>query len=63
MASYGSVRPQTYHQYDPAHRGSSRQLYPTFLSLGDSLQLQARWAWQGLYDAFRWNVVFRTMRT
>lgn len=62
MASYGPMKPQPY-PYDPsAYRGSSRQLYPTFLSVGESLQLQARWAWLGLYDAFRWNVVFRTLR-
>lgn len=61
MASYGQMKSQTY-PYDPAYRGSSRQLYPTFLSVGESAQLQARWAWQGLYDAFRWNVLFRTLR-
>ncbi|KAL0947076.1 hypothetical protein HGRIS_013217 [Hohenbuehelia grisea] len=37
---------------------SARAAYPTFLSLQESLHLQALWAWRGLYDAFRWNVVF-----
>ncbi|TFK72171.1 hypothetical protein BDN72DRAFT_836563 [Pluteus cervinus] len=42
-------------------RLSSRASYPTFLSAHASLQLQLRWIWRGLYDAFRWNVVFSTI--
>ncbi|PPQ79848.1 hypothetical protein CVT26_012599, partial [Gymnopilus dilepis] len=37
--------------------GSARSLYPTFLSLTDSVVLQLRWACRGLWDAFRWSVV------
>ncbi|RXW20980.1 hypothetical protein EST38_g4874 [Candolleomyces aberdarensis] len=58
MASYPS-RPQSF-QYGERPI-SSRTSYPTFLSATESLQLQARWAWHGLYDAFRWNVLFRTI--
>ncbi|KDR81827.1 hypothetical protein GALMADRAFT_240058 [Galerina marginata CBS 339.88] len=37
---------------------SARSAYPTFLSVQDSVVLQLTWAWRGLYDAFRWNVVY-----
>ncbi|ESK96916.1 uncharacterized protein Moror_6494 [Moniliophthora roreri MCA 2997] len=36
---------------------SARSLYPSFLSVQDSLVLQLRWAWHGFKDAFRWDVV------
>lgn len=39
-------------------RSSSRSSYPTFLSFQNSVLLQLKWAWRGLHDAFRWNVVF-----
>ncbi|KAF9476328.1 hypothetical protein BDN70DRAFT_882576 [Pholiota conissans] len=52
------TRPQALHfPSGPAARLSSRQSYPTFLSVQDSFLLQLTWAWRGLYDAFRWNVV------
>ncbi|TFK42988.1 etoposide-induced protein 2.4-domain-containing protein [Crucibulum laeve] len=54
---YRPARPQSF-QYPPTHeRASSRSFYPTFLSFQDSALLQFKWAWRGLYDAFRWNVV------
>lgn len=40
---------------------SSRESYPTFLSTAESVQLQLRWAWCGLYDSFRWNVLWRAL--
>lgn len=52
-------RPQGY-QYPPTglkYPPSSRSVYPTFLSLQDSVVLQLKWAWGGIFDAFRWNVV------
>jgi etoposide-induced 2.4 mRNA len=42
----------------PQEKPSSRSSYPTFLSFQDSALLQLKWAWRGLHDAFRWNVVF-----
>ena len=36
---------------------SARASYPVFLSLLDTLKLQFGWAWGGLVDAFRWDVV------
>ncbi|EFI28440.1 hypothetical protein CC1G_13973 [Coprinopsis cinerea okayama7 len=57
---YYPAKPQAYYP-GPDTRLSSRESYPTFLSVGESLQLQLQWAWCGLYDAFRWNVVFRTV--
>ncbi|KAI0060794.1 hypothetical protein BV25DRAFT_1992601 [Artomyces pyxidatus] len=38
---------------------SARSSYPTFLSLPDTLKLQAGWAWRGLVDAFRWDIVVK----
>jgi hypothetical protein len=46
----------------PAPRfASARALYPVFLSLHDTLKLQIGWAWGGLVDAFRWDVVIGLM--
>ncbi|KAN0076893.1 Etoposide-induced protein [Tylopilus felleus] len=39
---------------------SSRAAYPVFLSLHESLWLQAKWILRGLFDAFRWDIVVRT---
>ncbi|KAF9495986.1 hypothetical protein BDN71DRAFT_1446674 [Pleurotus eryngii] len=36
---------------------ASRTSYPTFLSFSDTASLQLRWAWRGLVDAFRWDIV------
>ena len=38
---------------------SARELYPVFLSFQDTLGLQVGWAWRGLVDAFRWDIVVR----
>ncbi|KAF6764777.1 etoposide-induced protein 2.4-domain-containing protein [Ephemerocybe angulata] len=62
MSSYRPSKPESF-QYSPTPRTTPRQSYPTFLSVGESLLLQAKWAWLGLYDAFRWNVVYRTIRS
>ncbi|KAI0003350.1 etoposide-induced protein 2.4-domain-containing protein [Russula compacta] len=40
---------------------SARTSYPVFLSFHDSLRLQIGWAWRGLVDAFRWDVVISLM--
>jgi len=46
----------------PAPRfASARASYPVFLSLHDTLKLQIGWAWRGLVDAFRWDVVIGLM--
>jgi hypothetical protein len=46
----------------PAHRfASARASYPAFLSLHDTLKLQIGWAWGGLVDAFRWDIVIGLM--
>ncbi|EGO20993.1 hypothetical protein SERLADRAFT_452135 [Serpula lacrymans var. lacrymans S7.9] len=42
---------------------SSRSLYPTFLSLSDTLKLQSLHAWKGLVAAFRWDIVVTTVRS
>ncbi|KAF8652740.1 hypothetical protein AX16_004237 [Volvariella volvacea WC 439] len=46
------------HYLPPSSRISSRAAYPTFLSLNETAFLQLRWAWRGLHDAFRLNIVF-----
>ncbi|ETW85470.1 hypothetical protein HETIRDRAFT_443500 [Heterobasidion irregulare TC 32-1] len=38
---------------------SARTAYPTFLSFQATLKLQAGWAWCGLVDASRWDMVVR----
>ncbi|KAN0129373.1 hypothetical protein V8E53_012857 [Lactarius tabidus] len=38
---------------------SARELYPVFLTFQDTLALQVGWAWRGLVDAFRWDIVVR----
>lgn len=40
---------------------SARATYPVFLSFQDTLKLQIGWAWRGLIDAFRWDVVISLM--
>ncbi|KAL1680863.1 etoposide-induced protein 2.4-domain-containing protein [Schizophyllum commune] len=40
---------------------SARASYPKFLSLQDTILLQLRWAWHGLRDAFRWELVYGTV--
>ena len=40
---------------------SARDTYPVFLSFHDSLKLQIGWAWRGLVDAFRWDIVISLM--
>ncbi|TFK54842.1 hypothetical protein OE88DRAFT_1600146, partial [Heliocybe sulcata] len=42
---------------------SARAAYPSFIPLADTLQLQASWALRGLVDAFRWDIVFRTVNS
>ncbi|KAH0827017.1 etoposide-induced protein 2.4-domain-containing protein [Lanmaoa asiatica] len=43
------------------HRpSSSRAAYPVFLPLHETLWLQTKWIFRGLFDAFRWDVVIRT---
>ena len=41
----------------PFRHASARASYPVFLSLHDTLKLQLGWAWRGLTDASRWDVV------
>lgn len=43
------------HQHQP-----SRSAYPTFLSLQATTKLQLTWAFRGILDAFRWDVVVKT---
>ncbi|THU90691.1 EI24-domain-containing protein [Dendrothele bispora CBS 962.96] len=40
---------------------SARALYPSFLSVQESLLLQLKWAWHGIVDAFRWDLVISTI--
>ncbi|KAF5391282.1 hypothetical protein D9757_001942 [Collybiopsis confluens] len=40
---------------------SARSLYPSFLSVQQSLLLQLNWAWLGLVHAFRWDHVISTI--
>lgn len=40
---------------------SARSTYPLFLSVQETTFLQLRWAWRGLCDSFRWDVVFSTV--
>ncbi|KDQ59531.1 hypothetical protein JAAARDRAFT_126788 [Jaapia argillacea MUCL 33604] len=56
------ARPQSVH-YPPTSPTvySPRQSYPVFISFQDTLKLQLSWAWSGLVDAFRWDIVFRTV--
>lgn len=57
-----SHRPTPHHQsFQYPSSVSSRSSYPSFLSIQDSLRLQLNWAWRGLYDAFRWNIVISTI--
>jgi hypothetical protein len=45
----------------PPRFASARASYPVFLSFHDTLKLQIGWAWRGLVDAFRWDVVIGLM--
>ncbi len=45
----------------PPRFASARASYPVFLSFDDTLKLQIGWAWRGLVDAFRWDVVIGLM--
>lgn len=45
----------------PFHSQYARSSYPTFLSLPETATLQSSWAWRGLVDAFRWDVVLSTV--
>ncbi|KAI0317863.1 etoposide-induced protein 2.4-domain-containing protein [Amylostereum chailletii] len=47
--------------YQRAAHTSARTSYPTFLTLQDTLTLQIGWAWRGLVDASRWDVVLRVV--
>ncbi|KAJ3856312.1 etoposide-induced protein 2.4-domain-containing protein [Lentinula lateritia] len=44
-------------RYNP----SARSLYPSFLSVQESLILQLKWVKRGLVDAFRWDHVISTI--
>lgn len=46
--------------YIPTH---SRASYPLFVSLQDTLRIQASCAGRGLLDAFRWDIVVRLVVT
>ncbi|KAI9446809.1 hypothetical protein H4582DRAFT_1908551 [Lactarius indigo] len=65
-------KPTLRHQHEPRHTHgyppqpapstrfvSARESYPVFLSFQDTLGLQFGWAWRGLVDAFRWDIVVR----
>jgi etoposide-induced 2.4 mRNA len=59
-----STRDYSPHAAQPAPApkfASARASYPVFLSLYDTLKLQIGWAWGGLMDAFRWDVVIGLM--
>ncbi|PFH52432.1 hypothetical protein AMATHDRAFT_140128 [Amanita thiersii Skay4041] len=45
------------------HAPSARSLYPSFLSVHESLFIQFKCGCSGLYDAFRWNVVISAILT
>jgi hypothetical protein len=53
--------PQAAHPAPAPRLASARASYPVFLSLYDTLKLQIGWAWGGLVDAFRWDVVISLM--
>ncbi|KAF9009420.1 etoposide-induced protein 2.4-domain-containing protein [Cyathus striatus] len=57
MSSVHPSQPQTFQYLPAAPSRSARSMYPTFLSLQDTIALQTKWAWRGLYDALRWRVV------
>ncbi|KAJ3733065.1 etoposide-induced protein 2.4-domain-containing protein, partial [Lentinula guzmanii] len=52
-----SYSPSTQSRYNP----SARSLYPSFLSVQESLLLQLNWARHGLVDTFRWDHVISTI--
>ncbi|KAJ4488019.1 etoposide-induced protein 2.4-domain-containing protein [Lentinula aciculospora] len=43
------------------HNTSARSLYPSFLSVQESLWLQLNWVRHGIVDAFRWDHVISTI--
>ena len=47
---------QSSHSY-PFSAQDARSSYPSFLSLPETIALQLSWAWRGLVDASRWDVV------
>jgi etoposide-induced 2.4 mRNA len=55
------TRPQATHPASAPSFASARASYPVFLALHDTLKLQIGWAWRGLVDAFRWDVVIGLM--
>ncbi|KAF7972653.1 hypothetical protein HWV62_17328 [Athelia sp. TMB] len=63
MSSRHSVQQPRGFQAYPTHRPaqSSRSLYPTFLSLPDTVKLQLLSASRGLLEAFRWDIVVSTV--
>ncbi|KAH8117588.1 etoposide-induced protein 2.4-domain-containing protein [Phellopilus nigrolimitatus] len=56
----GSTRHDTGYHYQNS-TSQARASYPTFLSLPETLSLQFSWAWRGLVDAFRWDIVISTI--
>ncbi|KAI9511321.1 hypothetical protein F5148DRAFT_1171694 [Russula earlei] len=51
------TRPQSARPAPAPGFASSRSSYPVFLSFQDTVKLQIGWAWRGLIDASRWDVV------
>jgi len=52
-----SSRSQAFH-----YPSSSRSRpYPSFLSIVETLLLQWTWAWRGVFDSFRWDIVVFTV--
>ena len=49
--------PRAEYLHDPTYGRNARAKYPRFLSLPETLLLQVSWAWKGLIDAFRWDIV------
>ncbi|KZT26468.1 EI24-domain-containing protein [Neolentinus lepideus HHB14362 ss-1] len=47
--------------YSPNPPYSARAAYPSFIPVQDTLILQATWAFRGLMDAFRWDIVVLTV--
>jgi hypothetical protein len=49
--------PQPVRQTPSPRITSARASYPVFLAFHDTFKLQIGWAWRGLVDAFRWDIV------
>ncbi|KIM80806.1 hypothetical protein PILCRDRAFT_822086 [Piloderma croceum F 1598] len=56
-----SVQTRSFNYPPPRPVYSSRTIYPSFLSLQDTLKLQLSCAWRGLLEAFRWDLVVSTV--